>query len=139
MTQAVACKRVTWESDHSMAPQQSGVWEWFVQSCKRLFYRIFANRRLAYEILHTTFCLIEQFLSARPLTAASADPSVTDVIALNHFFLGGSNVSSAFHVPEKTRPVYHRQQWRKLIGYADAIWERWIRGIRVRSGTEKTQ
>ena len=126
VAQAAACKGVTWKFNPPMAPHHGGVWERLVQSCKRLFYRILGQRRLTDEVLQTTFCLVEQFLNARPLTAASADPVDLDALTPNHFLIGGPNVSSAFHIPEKANPEDHRQRYRKAIAYADAIWTRWL-------------
>ena len=118
--------RLKWKFNPPSAPHHGGVWKRLVQSCKRLFYKILGNRRLTDEVLRTTFCLVEQFLNSRPLTAASSDPKDLDALTPNHFFFGGPNAASMFHVPEKTQPDNHRQRYRKSIAYANAIWHRWL-------------
>ena len=72
------------------------------------------------------FCLVEQFLNSRPLTAASSDPKDLDALTPNHFLFGGPSAASLFHVPEKAQPDDHRQRYRKSIAYANAIWHRWL-------------
>ena len=89
-------------------------------------YKILGNRRLTDEVLRTTFCLVEQFLNLRPLTAASSDPKDQEALTPNHFLFGGPSAASLFHVPEKAQPDDHRQRYRKSIAYANAIWHRWL-------------
>ena len=77
-------------------------------------------------MLRTTFCLVEQFLNSRPLTAASSYPKNFEALTPNHFLFGGPNAASLFHVPEKAQPDDHRRRYRKSIAYANAIWHQWL-------------
>ena len=119
-----ASKGIKWKFNPPSAPHHGGVWECLVQSCKRLFYKLLGNRRLTDEVLRTTYCLAEQFLNSRPLTAASSDPKDLDALTPSHFLFGGPSAASLFHVPEEDQPDDHRQRYRKSIAYANAIWHR---------------
>ena len=120
VAQTSASKGIRWKFNPPSAPDHGGVWERLVQSCKRLSYKILGNRRLTDEVLRTTFCLVEQFLKSRPLTAASSDPK--DLVALTPIhFLFGVPSAALYHVPEKARLDDHRQRYRKSIAYANAI------------------
>ena len=48
------------------------------------------------EVLHTTFCLVENALNSRPLTPVSADPGDLNALTPNHFLLG--NTPPVFHL-----------------------------------------
>ena len=126
VVQTSASKGIKWKFNPPSAPFHGGVWERLAQSCKRLFYKILGNRRLTDEVLRTTFCLVEQFLNSRPLTAASSDPKDLEALTPNHFLFGGPSAASLFHVPEKAQPDDHRQRYRKSIAYANVIWHRWL-------------
>ena len=126
VAQTSASKGIKWKFNPPSAPHHGGVWERLVQSCKRLFYKILGNRRLTDEVLRTTFCLVEQFLNSRPLTAASSDPKDLDALTPNHFLFGGPSAASLFHVPQIARPDNQWQRYRKSIAYAKAIWHRWL-------------
>ena len=126
VAQTSASKGSKWKFNPPSAPHHGGFWERLVRSCKRLCYKILGNRRLTDEVLRTKFCLVEQFLNSRPLTAASSDPKDLDALTPTHFLFGGPNAASLFHVPEKDQPDDHRQRYRKSIAYANAIWHRWL-------------
>ena len=77
--------RLLWKFNPSGTAHQGGAWERLVQSSKRLFYRMLGNRRLTDEVLTTEFCLVEQFLNARPLALASGDVTDLEALTPNHF------------------------------------------------------
>ena len=79
---------IFWKFNPPATPHQGGAWERLVQSSKRLFYKILGNRRLTDEVLSTVFCLVEQFLNARPLVPASSDVTDLEALTPNHFLLG---------------------------------------------------
>ena len=79
---------IFWKINPPATPHQGGAWERLVQSSKRLFYKILGNRRLTDEVLSTVFCLVEQFLNARPLVPASSDVTDLEALTPNHFLLG---------------------------------------------------
>ena len=67
-------KGIEWKYNPPSSPHHGGSWERLVLSCKRVFYSILTPRKLTDEVLQTTFCLMEQSLKARPLTAVISDP-----------------------------------------------------------------
>ena len=70
----LAHKGIKWRFNPPSAPHQGGIWERLVRSFKRLLYTILGTLRLTDEVLHTTFCLVENALNSRPLIPVSADP-----------------------------------------------------------------
>ena len=56
-----------------------------IRNFKRTFFAVLRNHRLTDEVISTTFCLVEQCLHNRPLTAVSDDPTGLDTLAPNHF------------------------------------------------------
>ena len=81
------------------------------------------NRRLTDEVLTTEFCLVEQFLNARPLALASSD--VTDLKALtpNHFLLGERTSVPSFESSNELDGRNHRRRYKQTIAYANSIWQ----------------
>ena len=102
-----------------------GSWERLVRSCKRVFYSILTPRKLTDEVLQTTFCLVEQSLNARPLTALSSDPNEIEALTPNHFLIGQRSVS--FPSIATDEHFGHRKRYLRAQGYANAIWTRWLR------------
>ena len=86
-------KGIEWKYNPPSSPHHGGSWERLVRSCKRVFYSILTPRKLNDEVLQTTFCLVEQSLNARPLTAVSSDPNEIEVLTPNHFLIGQRSVS----------------------------------------------
>ena len=84
----LAHKCIKWRFNPPSAPHQGGIWERLVRSFKRMLYTILGTRRLTDEVLHTTFCLVENALNSRLLTLISADPYNLNAITPNHFLLG---------------------------------------------------
>ena len=76
------------------------------------------TRRLMDEVLHTTFCLVENALNSRPLTPVSADLCDLNALTPNHFPLG---IPSVFGNNE----LDHRKRYARAQSYANAIWSRW--------------
>ena len=81
----LAHKGIKWSFNPPSAPHQCGIWEKLVRSFKRVLYTILVTRRLTEEVLHTTFCLVENAVNSRPLTPISADPCDLHPITTNHF------------------------------------------------------
>ena len=77
----LAQKKIVWKFNPPGAPHIGGIWERLVQSCKKVMIAIPDNQSLTDEELITTMCLVEQTLSAIPLTAVSDDPE--DLTAIN--------------------------------------------------------
>ena len=104
---------------------QGGIWERLVRSFKRVLYTILGIRRLTDEVLHTTFCLVENAPNSRLLTPVSADPCDLNALTPNHFLLGvySSGVPSLVGNNE----FDHRKRYARAQSYANAIWSRWIR------------
>ena len=63
----LAHKKIKWKYNPAGAPHHGGAWERMVRSCKHVLYAILGSRRITDEVLHTSLCLVEQFLNARPL------------------------------------------------------------------------
>ena len=98
---------------------------WLVRSFKRVLYTILGTRCLTDELLHTTFCLVENALSSRPLTPVSADPCDLNAITPNHFLSGEYSTGMPFFVGNNE--FHHCTRYARAQSYANAIWSRWIR------------
>ncbi|XP_063547170.1 uncharacterized protein LOC134754762 [Cydia strobilella] len=79
------------------SPHFGGLWEAAVKSTKYHFKRILSLTHLTYEELNCCLIQIEAFLSSRPLTPLSSDPSDLTYLSPSHFLIGRSLLS----VPEK--------------------------------------
>ena len=121
----LAHKGIKWRFNPPSAPHQGGIWERLVRSFKRVLYTILGSRRLADEVLSTTFCLVEHALNSRPLTPVSADPSDLGALTPNHFLLGNQarSLPSIIGVDE----FDHSKRYARGQSYANAIWSRWIK------------
>ena len=51
-----------------------------VRSCESVFYTILGSRKLTYEILNTTMCLVEGSINARLLAHVSDDTDSHEVL-----------------------------------------------------------
>ena len=104
----MAQKGVKWKFNPPAAPHDGGVWERLVRSFKQTLYAILGNRRLADKLLYKTFCLVEQSLNNRPLTAVCSDANDLYALTPNHFLLGYRSTCLT-----SVSPVYdfdHRKQ-----------------------------
>ena len=117
---------IFWKFNPPATPHQGGAWERLVQSSKRLFYEILGNRRLTDEVLSTVFCLVEQFLNARPLVPASSDVTDLEALTPNHFLLGEVTSLPSFESSKGLDRHDHRRRYKQAIAYADSIWQRWL-------------
>ena len=118
-------KGIEWKYNPPTSPHHGGSWERLVRSCKRVFYSILTPRKLTDEVFQTTFCLVEQSLNARPLTAVSSDPNEIEALTPNHFLIGQRSVS--FPSIATDEHFDHRKRYLCAQGYANAIWTRWLR------------
>ena len=114
-----------WRFNPPSAPHQGGIWQRLVHSFKRVLYTILGTRRLTYEVLNTTFCLVEHALNPRPLTRVSADPSDLGAITPNHFLLGNQVTGNPSNVG--VDEFDYRKRCPRAQFYANAIWERWLK------------
>ena len=57
-------KGIKWRPNPPSAPHQGGIWERLDRSFKRALYTILGTRQLTDEVLHTTFCLLENALNS---------------------------------------------------------------------------
>ena len=121
----LAHKGIKWKFNPPSAPHQGGIWERLVRSFKRVLYTILGTRRLTDEVLHTTFCLVENALNSRPLTPVSADPCDLNAITPNHFLLGEHSTGIPSVVGNNE--FDHRKRYARAQSYANAIWSRWIK------------
>ena len=62
----LAHKGIKWRFNPPSAPHQGGIWERLVRSFKRVLYTILGTRRLTDEVLHTTFCIVENAFKSLP-------------------------------------------------------------------------
>ena len=86
---------------------------------------ILGTRRLTDDVLHTTFCLVENALNSRSLTPVSADPCNLNAITPNHFLSG--EYSTGIPSVVGNNEFDHRKLYARAQSYAYAIWCRWIR------------
>ena len=122
----LAHKGIKWRFNPPSAPHQGGIWERLVRSFKRVLYTILGTRRLTDEVLHTTYCLVENALSSHHLTPVSADPCNLNAKTPNHFLLGEYSTGIPSTVGNKE--FDHRKHYARAQSYAKLIWSRWIRG-----------
>ena len=115
----LAQKKIVCKFNPPGAPHFSGIWERLVQNCKKVMIAILDNRS-------TTFCLVEQTLNARPLTAVKNDPEDLTALTPNHILLGRENASSPF-MPSSERYSDLRKFFKSAQAYANMIWKRWTR------------
>ena len=83
----LAHKDIKWRFNPPSEPHQCGIWERLVRSFKRVLYTILGTRGLTDEVLHTTFCLVENALNSLSLTPVSADPCNLNALTPNQFLL----------------------------------------------------
>ena len=102
------------------ASHHGGLWKGLVRSWKGAFYSILGTRKLAPEVLDTTFCSFEQYLNERPLTPVNSDSDNLAAITLYHFLL--SQASAKFPSLRFGEEFIVRAQ-----AYSIAIWSRWLR------------
>ena len=121
----LAHNSIKWRFNPPSAPHQGGIWRSMVRSFKRVLYSILGTCRLTDEVLHTTFCLLENALNSRPLTPVSPDPCDLNAIMPNHFLLGeySTGIPSVVGINE----FDHRKRYARAQSYANAIWSRWIK------------
>ena len=115
----LAYKGIKWRFNPPSAPHQGGIWERLVRSFKRVLYTILGTRRLTDEVLHTTFCLVENALNSRPLTPVSADPCDLNALTPNHFLLGEHSTGIPSVVGNNE--FDHRKRYARAQSYANAI------------------
>ena len=127
----LAHKGIKWSFNPPSAPHQGGIWERLVRSFKRVLYTILGTRRLTDEVLHTTFCLVENALNSRPLTPVSADPCDLNAITPNHFLLG--EYSTGIPSTVGNNRYNHRKRYARGQSYANTIWSRLIKSTYRRS------
>ena len=121
----LAHKGIKWRFNPPSAPHQVGIWERLVRSFKRVLYTILGTRGLTDEVLHTTFCLVENALNSRPLTPVSADPCDLNALTPNHFILG--EYSTGITSLMGNNGLDLRKHYVRAQSYANAICSRWIR------------
>ena len=90
-----------------------------------MLYTILGARRLTDEVLHTTFCLVENALNSHHLTPVSANPCNLNALTPNHFLLG--EYSTGVPSLVGNNEFNHRKRYARAQSYANAIWSRWIR------------
>ena len=95
-----------------------------VRSCKKAMMAIVGNRTLAYDVLSTTMCLVEQILNSRPLTSVSDDPKDLEALTPNHFLLGCASPATPF-ISDAQRYTDLKKVFRVSQAYRDKIWSRW--------------
>ena len=121
----LAHKGIKWRFNPPSASHQGGTWERLVRSFKRVFYTILGTRYLTNEVLHTTFCLVENALNFCPLTPVSADPCDLNALTPNHFLL--EEYSTGIPSTVDKIEIDHRKRYTRAQSYANTIWSRWIR------------
>ena len=126
---------VKWRFNPPSAPHQGGIWESLVRSFKRLLYTILGTRRLMHEVLHTTFCLVENALNSRPLTPVNSDPCDLNALTPNLFLLG--EYSTGFLSLVGNNDFDHSKRYARSQLYANAISSRWIREYVTKTPAEQ--
>ena len=121
----LALKGIKWRFNPPSALHQGGVWERLVRSFKRVLYAILGTRRLMDEVLHTTFCLMENALNSLLLTPVSVDPCNLNALTPNNFLLGEH--STGIPSVAGNNEFNHRKRYARAQSYANVIWSHWIK------------
>ena len=136
MCERLARGQIIWKFNPPGGLHFGGIWERLVLSCKKAMFVILANQRLAFPVLATTMCLVEQTLKARPLTPVSDDPEHLEALTPNHFLLGRP-VLAEHLMPDAVRYVDCRKMYKVAQEYNQVNWNRWskenLRELNVRS------
>ena len=114
---------IRWKFNQPTAPHFGGVWERWVRSCKKAMYAVLGNRTVTEDVLSTTMCIVEQTLSARPLTPVSSDVIDLEALTPNDFLLGNRNVCLPY-LPCAEEFVDHQKFFRQTQATANLKWDR---------------
>ena len=109
-----------WKFNQPAAPHFGGVWERLVRSCEKAMHAVWGNRSVTGNVFSTTMCIVEQTLSARPLTPVSSDVNDLEALTLNHFLPGNKNVCLPC-LPCAEEFVDHRKFFQQTQAYANLI------------------
>ena len=85
-----------WKFNPTAAPHFGVVWERLVRSCKKALYVVLGNISVTEDILSTTMCIVEQTLTARPLTPVSSDVDDLEALIPNNISLGDKKICLAY-------------------------------------------
>ena len=107
-------------------PRFGGIWERLVRSCKKAMFAIPGNRQLMLPVLATTKCLVEQTLSAGPVTPVSDDPEDLEALTPNDYLLGRPVVAELL-MPDSVRYVHCRKMYKVAQAYNQIIWIKWVK------------
>ena len=114
---------IRWKFNPPAAPHFGQLWERLVRSCKKAMYAMLGNKSVTKDVISTTMCLVEQTLSARPLTPVSSDVNDLETLTLNHFLLGNRNLCVPY-LPYADNFVHNRNLFRQTQAFANLIWDR---------------
>ena len=107
------------------APHFGDAWKSLVKLSKRAIFNIFGRESLKVENLSTIFCIAEQLPNNRPLTAVISDVEDLQWITMNHFLVGGANVSWPISL-SSDNTASNRKMFRHLSEQLKrALWKRW--------------
>ena len=87
---------IGWKTNPPAAPHFGGVWERLIRSCKKALYVVLGNISVTEDILSTTICIVEQTVTARPLTPVSSDVNDLEASISNHILLKDKKICLAY-------------------------------------------
>ena len=125
MQRNLAQNVIQWTFNPPAAPDFGGAWESLVKSSKRAIFNILGKESLKEENLSTVFCIAEQLVINRPLTAVSSDVEDLDTITPNHFLVGGANVSWPVSLFSDNNASYQKM-FRQISEQLKALCKRWM-------------
>lgn len=118
-----------WERHGSSSPQlphtEGGIWEAGVKSFKHHLKRVIGNRLLTTDQLYTLVVQIEGSMNARPLFAASDDPSDLNPITPAHLMIGRSTLQRPLSEDVSERPDNRLTLWGLQQKMHQQFWCRW--------------
>ena len=115
--------KTIWKFISPGATHSSGVRERLVQSFKHIMIALLNNRSSAGGVPSTRRCLVEQSLSARPLTAVSDNLEGLTTLSPNHLLLRRENAGAPF-MPFSKRYHNLRKSFITAQAYVDMIWKK---------------
>ena len=125
IVEAARRNNVSWTFNPPLASHHGGAWERMIRTVRRVLLQVLNPRvPLTDEILHTTFCEVENIVNSRPLTKCGDDPTDDTPLTPNHFLLLQGNYS--FIWGDFTSADSLRKRWCRVQELASLFWQRWI-------------
>ena len=126
VVEAARRRDVEWTFNPPYASHHGGVWERVIRTVRRVLVAVLGSSpRLTDEILHTTFCEVENIINGRPLTKSSDDVNDETALTPNHLLLMRDNAALPWGMV--SRGDLYQKRWRQVQYLASIFWKRWVK------------